>query len=150
MARPRIIGPKIGQRLVFLEKKFGDRKKFIEFLGVNESTYGNYVREDSDPTGTFLVRIREATDVDINWLLTGVGEPFCRADSSEGPSGYAVIEVAGTLAKTIAERDKRVAVDPETFGSVFAELLTHFVEEGSNKELPDNIVDFALKRAALR
>ncbi len=48
---------------------------FAAHLGVTKDTIGKYERGERRPEAEVLARMREVLGIDINWLLTGEGQP---------------------------------------------------------------------------
>lgn len=80
------------QRLELLADRF-DRKKLVEYLGVGESSYDNYLKGRREPPASALARCAVLTGCDPRWLLTGEGEPFPGA-SPETPAGRDQVNAA--------------------------------------------------------
>ena len=74
MGRKRKTSPGLGKRLASLVGPEQTQQEFAEFIGVPGQTLGNYLRGNREPSFDFLLRLRQKTDIDINWLLTGVAE----------------------------------------------------------------------------
>ncbi|MBW1666750.1 MAG: helix-turn-helix domain-containing protein [Deltaproteobacteria bacterium] len=60
------------------------QKKFASKIGVHVYTVQQY-EAGNIPKGDVLQRIHEAFGVNINWLLTGEGEPFPKDEPKESP-----------------------------------------------------------------
>ncbi|MBL4598557.1 MAG: helix-turn-helix domain-containing protein [Rhizobiaceae bacterium] len=73
MGRPKKTAPGIGERLISLQYPGEKQGDFAQRIGVAVGTIGNYVRGDREPSTDFLLRLRNKTGVDLNWLLTGEG-----------------------------------------------------------------------------
>jgi transcriptional regulator with XRE-family HTH domain len=72
----------LGSRLK-LARGNTSQKAFASELGVHENTVSNAERRDSAPQD-YLVKIAEARNVNLNWLLTGRGAMF--VDEATGGS----------------------------------------------------------------
>lgn len=85
LARPEVIKTPLGQRLRAVRKQFGDpsRIEFARRLGVTDKTLANHERGDSEPDASVLRRYREELGVNVNWLVSNVGEMF--EDPSKAP-----------------------------------------------------------------
>ena len=77
----------IGERIKFIRGGL-TQKKFGHLIGADQSTVQVWEIRNSLPKGNFLQRIHEQFGVNINWLLTGMGEPYVK----EGPDDPARIE----------------------------------------------------------
>lgn len=49
---------------------------FAKKAGIHPSTFANYMKGDSKPNSEALKKICETYNVNINWLLTGVGDKY--------------------------------------------------------------------------
>lgn len=65
----------IGERIRSLREKL-TQKEFGDKVGVTQSSIQNYESGASFPRGDVLQRISLEFGVDINWLLTGRGDPY--------------------------------------------------------------------------
>jgi len=79
----------VGERLEVLRKLLGygpgRGKEWYALLGVGHSTYGLWRKNKSQPTGGALAWLARA-GVNINWLLTGEGEPVVKDEPAGGSS----------------------------------------------------------------
>jgi len=67
----------INGRFAYIREKTGlNKKKFADELGVNQSVSGDIELGHREPSREVLVKLATIYNVDINWLLTGIGEPF--------------------------------------------------------------------------
>jgi transcriptional regulator with XRE-family HTH domain len=71
----------IGERIKFIRGK-NSQKKFGQSIGADQSTVQVWETRNSIPKGDFLHRIHKTLGVDINWLLTGEGQPYLNQDES--------------------------------------------------------------------
>lgn len=62
--------PELATRLKSLRKS-ESRVDFARRIGESDSTLGNYERGSRTPSADFLARLKEATGVDLNWLVSG-------------------------------------------------------------------------------
>lgn len=85
VARPEVIKTPLGQRLRAVRREFGDpsRVDFARRLGVTDKTLANHERGDSEPDAGVLRRYRDELGVNINWLVSDIGEMF--EDPSKRP-----------------------------------------------------------------
>ena len=65
----------LGQRIGLCEKIAGSRAALAERTGISARTLENYSHGRNDPKASACVAIAHATDVSIEWLLTGQGAP---------------------------------------------------------------------------
>jgi len=75
MGRPRKVAKGVGERIASLVPSGGKLNEFAEQLGVSTTSFGAYVRGETDPPHSFYTRIHEKTGVDLNWLVTGETGP---------------------------------------------------------------------------
>jgi len=71
----------IGSRIKQIRGKVS-REDFARKIGADKSTIQRYENEDNIPKGDILRRIHERFGVDLNWLLTGRGEPYTIKEES--------------------------------------------------------------------
>lgn len=134
MARPEVIKTPLGQRLRAVRKEFGDpsRVDFARQLGVTDKTLANHERGDSEPDAGVLRRYREELGVNINWLVSNIGEMF--EDPSKRPqtaAGERVLDewLLDELGKIVVREHKaaRATLPPEKVapeaGALYNELL---------------------------
>ena len=74
MGRKRKTSPGLGERIASLIGQGQTQQEFAEFIGVPGQTLGNYLRGKREPSFDFLIRLKQKTDIDIDWLLTGDAE----------------------------------------------------------------------------
>ncbi len=65
----------LGERIKIIRGKL-TQKEFGKQLGLSLAAIQNYESTNSIPKGDVLQRIREEFGVDINWLLSGEGDPY--------------------------------------------------------------------------
>lgn len=80
MARPMKPKTPFAERLIIAR---GDttRDEIARLLDVHPGTYAHYERGDREPDLAFFELLSQRLDVDLNWLLTGVGEMRPRANA---------------------------------------------------------------------
>jgi len=61
------------------EKEGGKHTVFARKAGIPPSTFQNYI-EGRYPHAEHLIHIYETYNVNIHWLLTGIGEPYIKDD----------------------------------------------------------------------
>lgn len=71
MGRPSKTAPGIGERINKLVPKGVNRIDFAKEIGVSSTSFGAYIRGETEPPHSFYVRISEKLDIDLNWLITG-------------------------------------------------------------------------------
>lgn len=63
----------IGKRLTETRKEQSlNQIEFAELLGVSQSAYKNYERDFRLPPVSFLIKLHEAYESDLSWILLGV------------------------------------------------------------------------------
>lgn len=65
----------VGNRLREVEKRFANRAEAARSAGVAKSTLQNWIEGKTDPSFLGIVRLAQAADVDVAWLITGEGKP---------------------------------------------------------------------------
>jgi transcriptional regulator with XRE-family HTH domain len=83
----------ICQRITNLRESLGfNQRAFASELDIKRPTLAGYEKGTSQPSADFLIKIREAYHVNIDWLLTGAGEMFLsvQAEKSLATPGYKV------------------------------------------------------------
>ena len=98
------------------------QKAFASELGVHENTVSNAERRDSAPQD-YLVKIAEARNVNLNWLLTGRGAMFV----DEATSGSLLQEKL-----SIALVDALRALYGNRYNSVPLETRARVMRAGAN------------------
>jgi transcriptional regulator with XRE-family HTH domain len=98
------------------------QKAFAAELGVHENTVANAERRDS-ATQDYLVKIAEARNVNLNWLLTGKGAMFV-----DDASGASLLQEKLTLALADALR----ALYGSKYNSVPLETRARVMRAGAN------------------
>jgi SOS-response transcriptional repressor LexA/DNA-binding XRE family transcriptional regulator len=109
----------IQQRIIELRKSLGIEKVsiFAEELGIKRTTIIGYEDGSSPPSAAFLVKIREIYNININWLLAGVGEMFLSSSKEEKHPLVANLEAMidqrlEKIEAQIAEIKGQIKVDP--------------------------------------
>ncbi|EHO47715.1 helix-turn-helix domain-containing protein [Haemophilus sp. oral taxon 851] len=59
-----------------IEDKNLNIKAFSEISGIPYRSVQNYLRNEREPNVEALIKLKEAMNIDINWLLTGEGKMF--------------------------------------------------------------------------
>lgn len=59
-----------------IEDKNLNIKAFSETSGIPYRSIQNYLRNEREPNVEALIKLKEAMNIDINWLLTGKGEMY--------------------------------------------------------------------------
>jgi len=73
MARQEKINTPIGLRLRTLRGELS-RDDFSKLVGVHKNTLGNYERGDRLPEFDFLEKLKAATGVNLDWVISGDGD----------------------------------------------------------------------------
>lgn len=66
------MGKTIGERVKLVRGEMNQRD-FAELLGVAKGSISQIEQDKTMPSGDFLLKIKLAKDIDMNWLLTGMG-----------------------------------------------------------------------------
>jgi len=80
----------------------GSNTVFADRINISTSTIQSW-DDQHLPKGDTLQRIHKEFNVDINWLLTGEGEPYIKKDREE-------ILMPGMIAESLAEYEERAPV----------------------------------------
>lgn len=70
------------ERLMWLAKS-NNAKDISEWSGLRYTTVINYLSHDRLPSAEMLITLYEHRRVNIQWLLTGVGEPYVTPERNE-------------------------------------------------------------------
>lgn len=99
MSSKKVVDATFIERLLRLisEQAKGKPSVFAKKAGIPHSTFFGYVNGRM-PAPEHLVRIRDTFGVNINWLLTGAGEPY--SPEEEGTAGEP-ISLYGTVEEQI-------------------------------------------------
>ena len=62
----------------------GRQSRLSELLGVPAPDVGHWLKGDSFPKTSALVKLSDLTKVRSNWLLSGQGEPYDKKDNPRG------------------------------------------------------------------
>ena len=75
----------ISERLSILveEKSGGNRKAFAEHAGLKQATFNNYIKEGRPPTADALNNICNTYNVNLNWLVAGIGNKYLNDEVEE-------------------------------------------------------------------
>lgn len=81
-------------------------KSFSEVSEIPYRSVQNYLRDEREPNVEALLKIRRSLNVNINWLLTGIGEIFIE----DGDSSALTIDEANLIEKyrSITDSGKRI------------------------------------------
>ena len=58
-------------------------KAFSEISGIPYRSIQNYLRNEREPNVEALIKLKEAMNIDINWLLTGEGKMYRNLPNDE-------------------------------------------------------------------
>ncbi len=73
----------IGERIKSIRGNL-TQKEFAKQINADQSTVQNWENKNKLPKGDILQRIQEIFNVNINWLLTGDGDPYLYRSSMNG------------------------------------------------------------------
>lgn len=78
----------ISERLkeVLIEKKISSIKEFAELTALPYRTAQSYLNGDREPNVAGLTKLCTQLGINLNWLLTGVGERYVGGDPSFRPT----------------------------------------------------------------
>jgi hypothetical protein len=98
----------INQRLKFLIESLGMSARAFSFtLGAPVSTTRNYLDKDTKPSSDYIERIVvHFENVNLNWLITGKGEPFLTDKLESGSTQTGNFNQAGTSNKQTIKGNK--------------------------------------------
>ena len=66
-----------------IEDKNLNIKAFSEISGIPYRSIQNYLRNEREPNVEALIKLKEAMNIDINWLLTGEGKMYRNLPNDE-------------------------------------------------------------------
>lgn len=119
-------------------------KRFAEQIGISPSTI--LIWDDEHlPKGDILSRIRKEFNVDINWLLTGQGEPYIKDRKPEPVGLHTVVDRDGLWGETRRHKKEGVDLSVTEFGPT--ESIERMVR---SPEVEYNASTFGQAVAALR
>lgn len=128
---------------------------FAKKCGIPHSTFQNYINGRM-PHSEHLLRIHDVFRVDINWLLSGEGEPYLAdrqgaekehdsEDSvSKGVDSELLRRIISAIEKALDERD--LVMPPDKKAEAISLLYELF--SGTNKEVTDKTVGKYLRLVA--
>ncbi|MBW4472554.1 MAG: helix-turn-helix domain-containing protein [Stenomitos rutilans HA7619-LM2] len=76
----------LGQRIAQVAEGLGGKRALAEKIGLSEGQIYRYINAQSDPTSKVLVRIADAAEVSLDWLLKGKTAPLNSDHSTNGSS----------------------------------------------------------------
>lgn len=99
----------LGARIRSIRKGLGDpdRETFAKILGISKNTIAFYERGERTPDATVLAAYRARFGIDINWLLTGQGNPT----AAEGMAARSELSEPEDVVK-VPFQDLRVSAGP--------------------------------------
>lgn len=139
----------LGQRIGLCEKIAGSRAALAERTGISARTLENYSHGRNDPKASACVAIAHATDVSIEWLLTGQGAPVNEPNTSEEELDRKIVF---NIAYFLARKSRAVKADPDEFADLFLSLFDYCREkqQSAGKSFDadsfENVVEFASKQ----
>lgn len=93
----------IGSRIEQIRGKL-TRQEFAKRIGVGKTSVQNYEVKDLVPKGEVLLKLRNEFHVDIEWLLTGEGGPYCNVkEVVNGPNNSAQEITLGQAVDMVSE-----------------------------------------------
>ena len=139
----------LGQRISLCEKIAGSRAALAESTGISARTLENYSHGRNDPKASACIAIAHATDVSVEWLLTGQGAPLNEAATAREEHDRKIVF---NIAYFLASKSKAVKADPDEFADLFVSLFDYCREKHQtdgksfDAEAFENVVEFASKQ----
>ncbi len=79
----------ISTRLKLIRTNLGlSQKKFGDLLGIAQTSYANYEGGKTFLPANILEILNKQTDVNLNWLITGIGDMYLNSDGTEKDGSY--------------------------------------------------------------
>lgn len=124
------------------------RSAFAQAIGVSEGAVRTY-EKGAVPSLEVAVRMANYGNVSLDWLTCRDGSQkhvYVENSIELDENVIKTINLAGELIEKIATKSKRILISPTDLSKTFVELLHFVIEENSNEETIDNIVDFQIKK----
>jgi len=98
----------LGNRIRYIRDSLS-QPKFAKKIGVTRNTVSGYENNNIVPAGKALLQIHKIFGIDINWLLTGEGDPYIKPHwGTELESKIEKMESRiKALEKQVAEKEKK-------------------------------------------
>jgi transcriptional regulator with XRE-family HTH domain len=122
----------LGDRIRQAAEKVGGFNKLAQRINESAKTLGRYA-SGSDPKISTLIEIADATDTPLSMLIFGE------------PNAVTPDQLIWNVAYFLADKSAAVDADPKLFADTFLELVA-FLSEGDDEELPEKVIDFAVRR----
>ncbi len=86
----------LGDRIkkVRKDEKHLTQAEFGEQLGITKQAIANVEGNHSNPTINFMINLYKVFDVNLNWLITGIGEPFNTKPKKDTSELESIIEAS--------------------------------------------------------
>lgn len=88
-------------RLIYLWGTEAKPSKIANDIGMSTPGFNRVWYDGGTPKAETLVKIQETTGCDLNWLLTGQGEPYLNANQPKAPIGVAEQPVSTQITDTL-------------------------------------------------
>jgi transcriptional regulator with XRE-family HTH domain len=138
----------IQNRLKEVRKHFDmTQTDFANIFGLKQGHYSKYELGQLELSTSMLVTINQKFNIDIHWLLTGIGSMFYVTGAEHTPNLPIDIELMQetiAMAQRVLEK-KRVKLKPDKFAQVVIELYKFTLVTES--KMADNNVEKLLKLA---
>lgn len=124
------------------------RSAFALAIGVSEGAVRTY-EKGAVPSLDVAVRMANYGNVSLDWLTGRDGSHkhiYLESTIELDENVIKTIDLAGELIEKIATKSKRILISPTDLSKTFVELLHFVIEEDSNEETIDNIVEFQIKK----
>ncbi len=132
----------------------GSGSEFARKCNVSNSVVAKWRHGETDPSRKRLLAIAKAFDVDLYWLLDGIGEMHPYRSESKGDSGSANLRDKASQSVSLAGSDQAHSDDTEAVWEGFALVPVYDVQasagHGSYVESELQIGQLAFKKAWLR
>lgn len=106
--RPETIGDRVNY---IVASKRLSATDFSKLVGISTGNLNSIINDDSKPSAAFMLRILELFKVDINWLLTGIGQPFVTQTSTDHPEEDPELADLLAGARTVLTSGNQLAFD---------------------------------------
>lgn len=119
----------VGQRLKFIRDNINQNQgDFADMLGTTQANLSNYENDKRNIPDNLKIKLQQI-GININWLLTGEGEPFLadtkKAEQRKDPQLWLEFEkaVSKITAPRLEKLEKRADASDEKFSEVERRLL---------------------------
>jgi len=122
----------LGYRLKLVRGK-ATQQEFADRMGVDKNSIGRYERGERLPDADFLARIRQSQAVNIDWLISGEGEPSSREGAMRPACAVDEALLAAVIdGVTAVRRQMGMPSSGETTGRTAARILNQLLAAYEN------------------